>query len=120
MPAMCRTLYILFMKHRKLGSEGIVLKYIDTYRDELIDLYSLVKPGASDERVKRTVDNMCSPYSESLHQTISRINRCIRNVITDKQLAQDYCIMGERGQQYGIELAPDLIELPRAVSGQEA
>lgn len=120
MPAMCRTLYILFMKHRKLGSEGIVLKYIDTYRDELIDLYSLVKPGASDERVKRTVDNMCSPYSESLHQTISRINRCIRNVITDKQLAQDYCIMGERGQQYSIELAPDLIELPRAVSGQEA
>ena len=117
MPAMCRTLYILFLKQRKLGVDGIVLKNIDEYRDEILDIYGLVKPGANERRVMRTVDNLCDPLSESLNQTISRINRCIRNVITDKELAKDYCITGERGQEYGILLDPQYLELPYAVTG---
>ncbi len=117
MPAMCRTLYILFMKLRKQGESGIVLKDIDRYRDELINIYGLVKPGANEDRVERTVDNLCDPLSESLHQTISRINRCVRNVITDKSLAQNYCITGERGEPYGITLGPQYLELPRAITG---
>lgn len=118
MPAMCRTLYILFLKQRKLGIAGIVLKNIDEYRDEILDIYSMVKPGASHHRVERTVDNLCDPLSDSLNQTISRINRCVRNVITDKELAKDYCITGERGQEYGILLDPQYLELPRAVTGE--
>ena len=117
MPAMCRTLYILFMKQRKQGTEGIVLKNMDEYRDEIIDIYGLVKPGASEQRVARSVDNLCDPMNDALNQTISRINRCIRNVITDGHLAHDYCITGERGQQYGILLDPQYLELPRAVTG---
>lgn len=117
MPAMCRTLYILFMKQRKQGGEGIVLKNIDDYRDEIIDIYSMVKPGANEKRVEQTVDNLCDPFGDSLHQTISRINRCIRNVITDKKLAKQYTITGNRGETYGIALAPDNMELPRAVMG---
>lgn len=117
MPAMCRTIYILFMKNRKLGHDGIVLKNMDEYRDEIMDIYSLVKPGASDWRVKRSVENLCDPLSESLIQTISRINRCIRNVITDKRLAENYIIAGTRGEPYGIALESDFLELPRAVTG---
>ena len=117
MPAMCRTLYILFLKQRKQGGSGIILKSIDEYRDEILDIYGLVKPGASQRRVERTVDNLCDPLSDSLNQTISKINRCIRNVITDKELAKDYCITGDRGQEYGILLDPQYLELPRAVTG---
>ncbi len=117
MPAMSRTLYILFMKHRKQGGDGIVLRNMDEYRDEILDIYSLVKPGADETRVERSVANLCNPMSESLNQTISRINRCIRNVITDKGLAQNYCITGVRGQEYGITLDPQYLELPRAVTG---
>ena len=116
MPAMCRTLYILFMKQRKLGSQGIVLKNMDVYSDEIRNIYCMVKPGASDARVAQTVDNLCSPYGDSLNQTISRINRCIRNVITDKQLAKQYIISGTRGKPYRIALDPEYLELPRAVS----
>lgn len=115
MPAMCRTLYILFLKQRKLGGEGIVLKNIDEYRDEIFNIYGLVKPGASESRVKKTVNNLCDPFSESLNQMISKINRCIRNVITDKSLAQDYCITGNRGEEYSIALDPQYMELPHAV-----
>ena len=117
MPAMCRTLYILFLKHRWQGGNGIVLRYMDEHRDELMDIYGLVKPGANEQRVARSVDNLCDPFSESLNQTISRINRCIRNVITDKELAKGYCITGERGMRYGILLDPQYLELPRAVTG---
>lgn len=117
MPAMCRTLYILFLKHRKQGSDGIVLKNIDLYQDEILDIYGLVKPGANDRIVKKSVDNLCNPLSDSLNQMISRINRCIKNVITDKELSRDYCITGKRGQSYNILLDPQYIELPRAVTG---
>lgn len=116
MPAMCRTLYILFMKNRLQGGSGIVLKNIDEYRDEIIDIYGLVKPGANEDRVVMTVSNLCDPSSDYLHQTISRINRCIRTVMTDKTLAQDYCITGSRGEPYGIALDPQYLELPRAVT----
>ena len=117
MPAMCRAIYILFMKLRKQGSEGIVLKNMDEHSDEIRNIYSMVKPGANDIRVYQTVDNLCSPYGESLHQTISRINRCVRNVITDKVLAKQYIISGTRGGEYGIALSPDYLQLPRAVTG---
>lgn len=116
MPAMSRALYILFMKVRKQGAGGIVLRNIDKYHDEIIDIYSMVKPGADEERVVQSVDNLCDPYGDSLHQAISRANRCIKSVIADKKLAKQYIITGARGEQYGIALEPELIELPRAVT----
>ena len=116
MPAMCRTLYILFMRQSKLG-QGIVLKDIDAYRDDILNIYSMVKPGANEKRVVQSVDNLCDPLSDSLHQMISRVNRCIRNVITDTQLAKQYIITGNRGEEYSIGLAPELMSLPRAVTG---
>lgn len=117
MPALCRTLYILFLKHRSLGGDGIVLKNMDEHRGEIFEIYCMVKPGADELLVERRVANLCDLSSDSLNQTISKINRCIRNVITDKELAADYCITGERGQRYGIALDPQYLELPRAVTG---
>lgn len=119
MPAMSRTLYILFMKLRKQGTGGIVLKNIEQYRNDIIDIYNLVKPGASEHRVVQSVDNLCDPLSDSLNQAISRINRCIKSVITDKKLVERYMITGTRGAKYGIALEPELIGLPRAVTGIE-
>lgn len=116
MPAMCRTLYILFMKHRVQSGRGIVLKNIDEYRDEIIDIYSMVKPGANESKVEESVNNLCDPLGDSLNQMISRANRCIRNVITDKELAKQYIITGTRGGEYSIGLAPELMALPRAVT----
>lgn len=116
MPAMCRTLYILFMKHRVLSGRGIVLKNIDEYRDEIIEIYRLVKPGANERNVEESVNNLCDPLSDSLNQKISKANRCVRNIITDKELAKLYTITGPRGGEYSIGLAPELMTLPRAVT----
>lgn len=116
MPAMSRTLYILFMKLRKLGTGGIVLKNIDQYRDEIIDIYNLVKPGADDQRIAQSVKKLCAPLSDSLNQAISRANRCIKSVISDKKLVEQYMITGTRGEEYYISLDPVFMELPRAVT----
>ena len=116
MTAMCRTLYILFMKQRKQGKGGIVLKNMDEYSEDIIEIYSMVKPGADHDRVVASVKNLCDPFSESLNQTISRINRCVRSVITDKDLVKQYMITGTRGEAYSINLAPEQMELPRAVT----
>lgn len=115
MPAMCRTLYILFLKQRKAGSAGIVLRNIDAHRDEILDIYGMVKPGANEKRVIQTVDNLCDPFGDSLNQMISRINRCVRTVITDKELAKQYTITGTKGEEYSIALDPEYLELPRAI-----
>ena len=115
MPAMCRTIYILFMKNRKQGNAGIVLKNIDEFKDDILDIYSLVKPGANDRRVAQSVNNICDPFSDSLNQTISKVNRCIKNVITDKELVKAYMITGIKGEPYSIDLLPEYLELPRAV-----
>lgn len=116
MPASCRTLYILFMKLRKQG-RGIILKNIDEHREELLAIYTMVKPGASDERARKTVGNLCDPLCDSLNQTISRINRCIRDVITDAELVKRYIVSGKKGEPYSIALDPQYLELPRAVTG---
>lgn len=116
MPAMCRTLYILFMKRRKQGG-GIVLRDIQDYCDEILDIYCMVKPGANETRVEQSVANLCDPLGNSLNQMISRINRCVRNVITDQHLAEQYIISGTRGEEYSISLSPDYMTLPRAVMG---
>lgn len=115
MPAMCRTLYILFLKQRKAGSVGIVLKNIDAHREEIIDIYGMVKPGANERRVIQSVDNLCDPFGDSLNQMISRINRCVRTVISDKELAKQYSITGTKGEEYSIALEPEYLELPRAI-----
>ena len=115
MPAMSRTLYILFMKHRVMGLDGFELKNIDQYRDEMVNIYSLVKPGADDDRVRRTVDNLCDPFSNSLNEAISRANGFIRKCIVDKNLQKQYLISGARGGKYSIGLSPEMIALPNAV-----
>ena len=116
MPASCRALYLLFMKLRTQG-RGIILKNIDEHREELLAIYAMVKPGASAERARQTVENLCDPLCDSLNQTISRINRCVKNVIADPELVKRYTVTGKKGEPYSIALDPQYLELPRAVTG---
>ena len=112
MPAMCRAIYILFLKH----PEGIALKDIADYRAELEDIYSIVMPGRNEERAKEAIDNLVDPMSNTLNEYISKIKRCFKLCIIDKNLVNQYCITGKRGEPYRIALDQSLITLPRAVT----
>lgn len=112
MPAMCRTIYILFLKH----PEGIALRNISDHRAELEDIYSMVMPGRSEERTTEAIDNLIDPMNNTLNEYISKIKRCFKTCIIDDELANKYCITGKRGKPYSIALDPALITLPRAVT----
>lgn len=113
MPAMCRAIYILFLKY----PEGIALREIGDYRAELEDIYSMVMPGRNEEKAKEAIDNLLDPMSNTLNEYISKIKRCFKLCILDEELASNYIISGKRGEPYRVTLDPKLITLPRAVTG---
>lgn len=112
MPAMCRTIYILFLKHH----EGIALRDIAEHRADLEDIYSMVMPGRNEEKAHEAIENLLDPMSNTLNEYISKIKRCFKLCIIDEELASNYIITGKRGEPYGIALDPSLIHLPRAVT----
>ena len=111
MPAMCRAIYILFLKN----PEGIALRDIGDHRAELEDIYSIVMPGRSEEKAKEAIDNLLDPMSNTLNEYISKIKRCFKSCIINEELASNYFITGKKGEPYRIALDSSLITLPRAV-----
>lgn len=112
MPALCRTIYILFLNH----PEGIELRNISDYREEIEDIYTVVMPGRNEEKAKQSINNLLNPFANTLNETISKIKRCFNSCIINKEIARNYYITGKRGEKYRVPLDPSLITLPRAVT----
>ena len=114
MPAMCRAIYILFLKH----PEGIALRNIADHRADLENIYSIVMPGRSEEKAREAIDNLIDPMSNTLNEYISKIKRCFKTCIIDEKLADNYCITGKRGEPYRVILDSSFVILPRAVTNE--
>ncbi|MBQ7212420.1 MAG: hypothetical protein IJS19_07140, partial [Muribaculaceae bacterium] len=112
MPAMCRAIYILFLRHH----DGIALRDLPDYRRELSDIYSLVKPGRDDAIAEAVIANLIDPMNNTLNEYLSKIKRCFASCVLDDALARNYYICGRRNEPYGIPLSRELITLPRALS----
>lgn len=105
-----KTVYLLFLLH----PEGIVLKDISDYKEELRQIYAIVKPGASDKTATRAVDAIVNE-PERLQQHISRIRRSFHTRIMGPQLEQ-YCITGTPKMPYKITLDRSLVTMPRVLT----
>lgn len=113
MPALHKAIYILFLCHH---NDGIVLKDFDHYRNELMNIYSVVMPGRDEHLAQVTIDNLCNPLNNTLSEYISKINRCFKTVIKKRDIAEHYCIRGKRGEAYRVNISPELLTLPSWVS----
>lgn len=113
MPALHRAIYILFLCHH---NDGIVLKDFDHYRNELMNIYSVVMPGRDEHLAQVTIDNLCNPLNNTLSEYISKINRRFKTVIKKQDIAEHYCIRGKRGEAYRVNIPPELLTLPSWVS----
>jgi hypothetical protein len=112
MTPLARTVYILFLCH----PEGIVLKNMDSYRNQLLDIYLMVKPGADGRLAETYIDELTYPGSDSLQQKLSLIKRSINRYLLRGNIASAYYITGQRGQAYKIAgIAPENITLPRVL-----
>lgn len=108
MTPLVRTVYILFLCH----PEGIVLKDIADYREQLLEIYSMVKPGGDDEKARKNIDELCDPFSGSLNQKISRTREAVKRYVMVPDMAKSYMISGSKGKPYKIALDPNMISLP--------
>lgn len=108
MSPLAATVYILFLCH----PEGIRLKEIADYRSELEEIYSMVKPGASENLARASINDLIDPMGESLQQKLSMTRKAVRRYILDPAIAANYIISGNRGEAYRIPLAPEMINLP--------
>ena len=102
MNALWKAIYILFLRH----PEGIVLKDMPDYRNELSDIYYAMGCGEY-ERMEATLDDVTTPGSDNFRQYVSKINRAFTAVLA-VDLAQHYMITGQRGKPYRIQLENDL------------
>ena len=116
MTPLATTVYILFLCH----PEGIRLKDIADYRHELTEIYSMVKPGASEAMASASIDELVNPMGNSLNEKLSMIRRSVKRYILDKQMAEHYVIKGRRGELYRIALYPQLIHLPQSLKSLTA
>lgn len=107
-----RIIYILFLMH----PEGIRLKEIADYRKKLEELYLLVKPGSDERLARQSIDDLCTPGSESLNQKISMIKRAVKLQLNMPEIVEHYTISGKRGGVYRLPAAENAV-LPKAVSG---
>lgn len=104
-----KALYILFLHH----PEGIELRNINQYRDELEQIYDIIMPSRDIDAGQDIIDNVMNPLSGTLLQNLSRIKRFFKTVIMDDELASNYYISGKRGEAYRIALPRNLVKLPR-------
>ena len=102
-----KAVYIFFLRH----PEGVALKVLCDYRDELTDIYARVLGQRTlTKRQQSSVDFLCDPLNNSINEKLSRIRSAFRAVAHDS-VANCYIIRGERGEKRSISLNEELIEL---------
>ncbi|MBQ0020407.1 MAG: hypothetical protein KBT39_07800, partial [Bacteroidales bacterium] len=96
---LCKTIYLLFLHH----PEGIFLKQIDNYRNELITLYEKCAPTLNPTRRITQIASITNPLSNSLNEKISIIRHCLTQHLDDNLLPY-YTITGRKSEAYSIHL----------------
>ncbi len=102
-----KTLYLLYLKH----PEGIALRNIPDYKDELRHIYLYeVNPNRDDDVLERSLDKLCDPMDNSiLRQNLCVIKKAVESIIINKKLAMHYYISGKKGEEYRIPLSRDKV-----------
>jgi hypothetical protein len=102
MEPLVKAVYLLFLSH----PEGIVLKCLPDYREELMRIYLLLRPVGLTERVRKSITDVTDPTHNSINEKCARI----RNIFSDclsSNVVKYYAISGKRGGTKMIELVRD-------------
>ncbi|MBD5174065.1 MAG: hypothetical protein HDT08_05470 [Bacteroidales bacterium] len=107
MSPLAKAVYLLFLCH----PEGIRLKDIADYRNQLREIYALIKPGADFELADSHIDDIAVAGSESLQQKLSMTRYAVKRAFLSPELAERYLIKGTPGEAYSINIPSTMIEL---------
>ena len=99
MEPLVKAVYLLFLSH----PEGIVLKSLPDYREELTSLYLLLRPYGLTDRVKKSIMDVTNPTLNSINEKCTRIRKIFTKVLP-LSVARYYAISGKRGEAKKIDL----------------
>lgn len=99
-------LYLLLLKY----TEGIRVKDLSDYREELAAIYHTVCQTDNQEKVEANISSLVDPLSGHFSQKKSKINKTILSTM-GPELAPHYQIQGIRGGEFRINLPRELLDL---------
>jgi len=99
-----KALYFLYLRHQ----EGIAIKDLLDYQNEVLDLYQSISGRDDPEAMKLTIYNLCNPYQNNANISLSRIKKAFCEAMT-QQIASRYYVDGERGGLRSISIDRALV-----------
>lgn len=99
MEPLVKAVYLLFLSH----PEGIVLKCLPDYREELTQLYLMLRPYGITDRVLQSIEYVTNPTLNSINEKCARIRKMFSEVLP-RSVARYYSISGKRGEAKKIDL----------------
>lgn len=99
---MAKAVLLLFLRH----PEGIPLKEIGAYREELQFYYKKVSRSLEPRAIEQSIDRILNCFSNDLNVNIARVNAAVRALVEQPNL---YRIGGSHGGAKGIELDRALV-----------
>ena len=99
MEPIVKAVYLLFLSH----PEGIVLKCLPDYRQELTTLYLLLRPYGLTDRVIQSIEDVTNPTLNSINEKCARIRKVFASLLP-QSVARYYSISGKRGEAKKIDL----------------
>lgn len=102
-----KTLYILFLHH----PEGIVLKDIYMYENELKNIYSHVSGRKNPSVIKRILRSLTDPTDNPLHKNLSIIRKSFTSKL-NYNIARNYIPAHGRTKAHNIPLESEYVILP--------
>ena len=105
MTPLYKAVFLLFLRHQ----EGIVFKYLPDYKEELLEIYSQLKPTGNKEKMMETIEDATLPFGNSINICCARIREAFIKHF-DEHLARNYFITGARGEAKKITLPRELVK----------
>ena len=99
MEPLVKAVYLLFLSH----PEGILIKCLPDYRQELTNIYLLLRPYGLTDRVEKSIENVTNPMQNSINEKCARIRKLFSSLLP-KSVAKYYAISGKRGEAKKIDL----------------
>lgn len=99
MEPLIKAVYLLFLSH----PEGILLKCLPDYRNEMTNLYLLLRPYGLTNRVEKSIMDVTNPTLNSINEKCTRIRKIFSGLLPSS-VTKYYVISGKRGEVKKVEL----------------
>ena len=108
--ALEKSLYFLFLLH----PEGIRLKELDAYENQLMKIYKMVSNREDLRKMQSSIAEMVEPGSPLCQQKLARVRAAFRKWM-NVDLEVEYTPNGKRGERYSVRLDRSLLSLPESL-----